>query len=254
MVFRFWEENARVSLFLRAVTFDANDPGRLADFWAGLLGWQRSREGDVETVVPDDGTGVLLRFAPSSEPKRGLNQTHLELTSTSAEHQQESVDRALRLGATHLDLGQTGEEGHVVLADPEGNELCVLGAGNRFLAGCPPLGNVNADGTQALGFFWAEALGRPLVWDQDEETAIRASDDGPMMAWGGPPVEPKLGKNRLHLDVAPPPDGDLATEVERLVGLGATRLDVGQGDVRWVVLADVDGNELCVHPPAGRPL
>jgi hypothetical protein len=83
-----------------------------------------------------------------------------------------------------------------------------------------------------------------LVWDQDEETAIRAPDGtGPMITWGGPPLAPKIGKNRLHLDIAPPADGDQQAEVERLVALGATRIDVGQGDVSWVVMADPDGND-----------
>ncbi|HEY5887767.1 MAG TPA: VOC family protein, partial [Acidimicrobiales bacterium] len=55
------------------------------------------------------------------------------------------------------------------------------------------------------------------------------------------------GKNRLHLDVAPPKDTDHAAEVARLVAAGATPADVGQtGDESWVVLADPEGNEMCV--------
>ena len=60
---------------------------------------------------------------------------------------------------------------------------------------------------------------------------------------------PKVGKNRLHLDIAPPPGGDQEAEVERLTALGATRVDIGQGEVTWVVLADPDGNEFCVLTP-----
>ena len=85
------------------------------------------------------------------------------------------------------------------------------------------------------------------MWDQDEETAIRAPDGtGPIIAWGGPPVAPKLGKNRWHLDVAPLDQAEQHAEVDRLVSLGATRIDIGQGDVDWVVMADPDGNEFCV--------
>ena len=62
--------------------------------------------------------------------------------------------------------------------------------------------------------------------------------------------EPKTIKNRIHLDVHAD-DGDQAAEVERLIGLGATRVDIGQGDVDWVVLADPEGNEFCVL--AGPP-
>ena len=64
------------------------------------------------------------------------------------------------------------------------------------------------------------------------------------------PDGPKTVKNRLHLDLAPGPDGDQAAEVARLKGLGAVPVDIGQGDdVSWVVLADPEGNELCVLTP-----
>ena len=70
-----------------------------------------------------------------------------------------------------------------------------------------------------------------------------------MITWGGAPLAPKIGKNRLHLDIAPPADVDQQAEVDRLVALGATRIDIGQGDVSWVVMADPDGNEFCVLSP-----
>ena len=95
-----------------------------------------------------------------------------------------------------------------------------------------------------MGYFWSEALGWPLVWDQDQETAIQSPRGGAKIAWGGPPEEPKTGKNRMHFDLAP--DGDQRAEVERLGSLGAARIDIGQGDVDWVVMADPDGNEFCV--------
>jgi hypothetical protein len=58
---------------------------------------------------------------------------------------------------------------------------------------------------------------------------------------------PKTGKGRLHFDLAP--DGDQRAEIDRLVSLGASRVDIGQGEVSWVVMADPDGNEFCVRPP-----
>ena len=63
-----------------------------------------------------------------------------------------------------------------MLADPEGNEFCIIEPENNFLAGCGRLGSITCDGTQEVGYFWSAALGWPLVWDQDEETAIRAPD------------------------------------------------------------------------------
>jgi hypothetical protein len=70
-----------------------------------------------------------------------------------------------------------------------------------------------------------------------------------LITWGGPPLPPKLGKNRLWLEVAPLDDAGQHAEVERLVALGATRVDIGQGDVDWVVMADPDRNEFCVLRP-----
>jgi hypothetical protein len=60
---------------------------------------------------------------------------HLDLTSLSLEDQQQTVARSLGLGARHIDIGQRPEQGHVVLADPEGNEFCVIEPGNTFLDG-----------------------------------------------------------------------------------------------------------------------
>ena len=111
-------------------------------------------------------------------------------------------------------------------------------------------GSITCDGTQQVGHFWSEALGWPLVWDQDGETAIRAPDGtGPLITWGGPPVAPKTVKNRLHLDIAPPEHGDQHAEAARLVALGARRVDIGQGEVPWTVMADPDGNEFCLLTP-----
>jgi len=68
-----------------------------------------------------------------------------------------------------------------------------------------------------------------------------------------PARRPKAGQNRLHFDLAPPAGGDEEAEVGRLIALGATRADIGQGDdVTWVVLADPDGNEFCVLAPRQR--
>jgi hypothetical protein len=159
------------------------------------------------------------------------------------------VARSLRLGARHIDIGQRSEEGHVVLADPEGNEFCVIEPGNSFLADCGFLGALSCDGSQEVGYFWSEASGWPLVWDQDQETAIRSPRGGPKISWGGPPVRPKTGKGRMHLDLLPPVHGDQQSEVDHLLSLGAARIDIGQGDVSWVVLADPDGNEFCVLAP-----
>jgi catechol 2,3-dioxygenase-like lactoylglutathione lyase family enzyme len=235
---------------LHAIGFDALDPHRLATFWAGVLG--REMVDDPPNgfaLLPTDDARFRLEFFPTQEPRTGENRMHFDLTSASLAEQQATVARALELGGRHLDIGQGPDALHVVLADPEGNEFCVIEPGNNFLADTGFIGAVSCDGTQEVGYFWHHALDWPLVWDQDQETAIQSPQGGSKVSWGGPPVAPKTGKNRLHFDLAPPADGDQQAEVERLISLGAKRIDIGQGDVSWVVLADPDGNEFCVLTP-----
>jgi catechol 2,3-dioxygenase-like lactoylglutathione lyase family enzyme len=222
---------------LLSLTLDAHDPSLVAAFWAGLLGRDVAEDG-VGLLLPDTDDQVALRFVPSGDGKAGPNRVHLHVTSTSAEDQQRTVDKALALGGSHLEVGQTPEEGHVVLADPEGNELCVIEPGNRFLAGCGRLGELACDGTRAVGVFWSEVLGWPLVWDQDEETAVQSPHGGTKVAWGGPPLAPKPDRNRQRFELTAP---DVPSERDRLLALGATWLSDME---RAVELADPDGNEL----------
>ncbi|MDQ1033907.1 putative enzyme related to lactoylglutathione lyase [Streptomyces sp. V3I8] len=239
---------------LFALCFHANQPRSLARFWSGFLGWEMtddSRDGLV--LLPGDDTGFRLRFTATQERKVDQNRMHFDLTSTSLEDQRRTVDRALELGARHIDIGQLPEEGHVVLADPEGNEFCVIGPGNNFLADCGFVGALACDGSQEVGYFWSKALGFPLVWDQDQETAIRSPHGGPKITWGGPPLMPRTGKDRLTFDLAPSADGDpkdaRQAEIDRLLSLGATRVDTGHDEADRLLMADPDGNEFSVLTP-----
>jgi hypothetical protein len=103
--------------------------------------------------------------------------------------------------------------------------------------------NVDARDPERLGRWWAEALGWVVVNDDPDEFEIRAAPDRiPGLLFASVP-EPKSVKNRLHLDLRP---DDQGAEVARLLSLGAHHVDVGQGDVSWIVLADPEGNEFCV--------
>ncbi len=237
---------------LFAVCLDASRPLDLARFWSGILGWEPAGDPtDGVALLPGDDTGFRIRFLPSREPKSGQNRMHFDLTSASPDDQRRTVARSLGLGARHIDVGQRPDEGHVVLADPEGNEFCVIEPGNKFLAECGFVGALACEGSRQVGCFWSEALEWPLVWDQGQETAIRSPLGGPKISWGGEPVMPRTGRNRLHFDLAPPAGGDREAEVERLLSLGATRVGTGQDGIDRVVLADPDGNEFCVSG-AGR--
>ena len=102
---------------------------------------------------------------------------------------------------------------------------------------------VDCSDPDALATFWAQLLGYERVHEDDDEVAIAASDrTGPELSFFRV-RDGKATKNRLHLDLAP---DDQASEVERAKSLGATEVDIGQGDVSWVVLADPEGNEFCI--------
>ncbi len=95
----------------------------------------------------------------------------------------------------------------------------------------------------ALGQWWRKALDWVVVDDTEPvfEIQPRAGQLPGIMFL--PNSDAKPAKNRLHIDLRP---DDQAVEVERLIALGASRVDVGQGNVSWVVLADPEGNEFCV--------
>ncbi|MEU4091624.1 VOC family protein [Streptomyces sp. NPDC026673] len=233
---------------LFAICFHASRPSRLAMFWSGLLGWEVADgpDDDVALLHPDPA-GFRIRFLPGRDTKTGQNRAHFDLTSASPEDQRQTVARALELGGRHIDVGQLPEEGHVVLADPDGNEFCVIEAGNKFLAGTGFIGALACDGTQEVGYFWSKALRWPLVWDQDQETAIQSPNGGTKITWGGPPVAPKTGTNRICFELALPADADWNAEVERLISLGARCTDIGEGDSGRVLMLDPDGNEFFVR-------
>jgi predicted enzyme related to lactoylglutathione lyase len=113
---------------------------------------------------------------------------------------------------------------------------------------------VDAAEPSRLAAFWAAALGWEVAADEpDEAVAWPAGFDYPGIAALPlvfvPVSEPKTSKNRVHLDLASASADDQADTIRRLRDLGATPADIGQGDVPWVVLADPEGNELCVLDP-----
>lgn len=111
---------------------------------------------------------------------------------------------------------------------------------------------VEAAEPQRLALFWAAALGWTGAYEDSDEVAIEAPDDPqdrlPAMLFVRAPGA-KTQKNRLHFELDP---DDQAAEVQRLLALGASQVDIGQHDVGWVVLADPEGNEFCVLTPRTR--
>lgn len=217
-----------MAMTLTALHCLALNPGAQARFWAALL----DVPVDGETV---DVPGFSLRFVATDRPKTVQSRIHFDLTSSSVDDQRARVATILRLGGQHVDIGQDPADGHVVLADPEGNELCEIEPRNTFLADTGRLGAVNCDGTHALGVFWSRVLDWPLVWDKNEESAIQAPGGGSKFTWSGPPLMDRDTPDRIrfHLTAQGPED------LERLVELGATALSGGR-------FLDPDGNDFAV--------
>jgi predicted enzyme related to lactoylglutathione lyase len=108
------------------VVIDAHDLPGLAGFWADALGWQVLSEREREIVIgPAIDAPLGICFMPAPDRKVTKNRLHLDLTTDAADRDAE-IQRLLDLGARRVDIGQTGDESWTVLADPEGNEFCVV--------------------------------------------------------------------------------------------------------------------------------
>jgi len=115
-----------MALRLYGVVIDSKDPSALAHWWAHALGWQVVFEADDEVAVArDEQTHPGLVFVPVPESKSTKNRLHLDLAPDDRDAE---VARLETLGARRVDVGQSADNTWVVLADPEGNEFCVLRA------------------------------------------------------------------------------------------------------------------------------
>jgi predicted enzyme related to lactoylglutathione lyase len=102
---------------------------------------------------------------------------------------------------------------------------------------------IDAADIHALGQWWSTVLDWPSEVTEDGDVQLNPPDgNGPTWLFVAVP-DGKVVKNRIHFDFSP---DDQAAEVQRVVGLGARRVDVGQGEQSWVVLADPEGNEFCI--------
>ncbi len=117
-----------MALGIQCIDIDCQDPARLARFWAQALEWRVTYESDDEWAIepsagsPQDGVSPDLLFLKVPEGKSVKNRIHLDLRPDDRDAE---VERLIEIGASRVDVGQ-GEPSWVVLADPEGNEFCVL--------------------------------------------------------------------------------------------------------------------------------
>ena len=229
------------------VAFDTHDIEKLASFWEQALPGSK-RVYDDEDVVLKTDDGIQLLFYNAPDDKAVKNRMHIDLIP---EDQGAEVARLEALGASRADIGQAVDESWVVMADPEGNEFCVLRSrADEGVVGLK-IGYVALDAhdIEKVASFWEQALpsSKRVYEDKDEgEIEVKTADGWPLAFYAVP--DDKVVKNRLHLDLIP---DDRDAEVARLEALGATRADIGQNEeeITWVVMADPEGNEFCVLRP-----
>ncbi|RSN72165.1 VOC family protein [Actinomadura sp. WAC 06369] len=239
-------------LRLVQVNFKAGDDSALGGFWAEALGWKVSSEGPGVTNLEPEGfewpdpAAFYIDFVKVPDPEAVKYRVHLEFATASAAHQEELVARFRELGATDVDLGQ-GDVPWTVLADPEGNVFTVAEPRETY-RDTGPVAAVVVDcaDPRAVSEFWNRALDWTPHEVTDDRAVLRSAEGvGPYLEFrrtdGGPSA-----RSRIHVDLLPDPIDGKAAEVDRLRTLGASDVDLGQGEVPWTVLADPEGNEFCV--------
>jgi predicted enzyme related to lactoylglutathione lyase len=241
------------------VNIKALDHSAVGRFWAEALGWRVVSTGSGVTTYVGPGGGFVwpdpvavgVDVVAVPEPKTTTkNRVHLDLATTSAGHQAELVARLQTFGATRANVGQ-GDVPWTVLADHEGNEFCVLEP-REIYRDTGPIARVVVDcaDPRAMARFWGAAMDWTLREVTGDHAVLRSANGvGPYLEFLRTPGV-KTVPDRVHLDLLPYPGADTAAEVARLRALGATDLDLGQGDVSWTCLVDPECHEFCVLAPS----
>jgi len=223
------------------VVINADDMENLARFWSAALAWPVTPEDSgAVTLSPPSGdvaqVGQLpLTFVPANETKTAKNRVHLDLASRSTEHQAALVSRLEALGARQIDIGQRNVT-WVVMADPEGNEFCVVShlgsVGNDPASAFGDLAPVAAivfdcADPEAIASFWAAATGWPALGQDDQGVWLRdTTANGPYLD--------------LHR-VREPKDAPLRV-----------RFELASSDGRAGPHTDPEGNEYSIGAPRKR--
>jgi len=237
-------------MYLENLAIDAQDARTLGRFWEALLGGAALTEEpdlyETRLTVPD---GLVLDLCFQAVPEPRLPDPRLHLDISGGSRQAEVVQRALDLGARHLDIGQR-DVPWVVLADPEGNPFCVMEERPEYSTSGPiaalPLDSADPARDAA---FWAELSGWQQVSSAMPAALRHPSGRGVLLELCLEPQPKDAGtKNRLHLDLRLESDDDPEAVVARVVELGGRELDPDWGELPWRVVTDPSGNELCLLP------
>ena len=220
---------------------DARDPERLGRFWAEGLCVRIVESGSSRTrLVLSTDLGLFLDFVPVPECEPRPHRLHLDVDGGS--QPSSLVARLIHLGARHVDIGQ-GDVPWTVLVDPEDYAFCVM-PGDRYDGRTGPVAALplDADQPDVTAAFWASATGWGLIGPL---TLRHPSGHGPLLEICHP-IEPKRGKNPVHLDLRVDAGEDYHEQLQYLLDLGATRRLHDWGDLPWTVLLDPGGNEFCL--------
>jgi predicted enzyme related to lactoylglutathione lyase len=238
-------------MYLENLVVDAQHPQALGRFWEGLLGAGPALVDEPDAyetrlTVPD-GLVLDLCFQRVREPVTPDPRLHLDVSGGG--RQEEVVQRALDLGARHLDIGQH-DVPWVVLADPEGNPFCVMEDRPEYRWSGPiaalPLDSEDPARDTA---FWAELSGWQPVSSTMPAALRHPSGRGVLLELCPQPrTKDEATKNRLHVDIRLEQDDDADAVVARVVELGGRALDPDWGELPWQVLTDPSGNDLCLLP------
>ncbi len=225
------------------VVVNAVDVDAQAAWWAQALGWSESYRDahEVDLDAPEGDPPLRLVFVPVPAISAHQIRLHLDLATRDEDHHRRLVERLLASGATRADIGQ-GDVPWAVLRDPEGTVFCVLEPRPQYAAGAVAAVVVRAVDPERLATFWQAATG----WERADHDLVALRSPEGLFLEMYPVGDLPSGLDRMHLDVRPVRGADRDEEVERLVTLGARPIDIGQGDVPWVVLADPEGNACCV--------
>jgi hypothetical protein len=237
-------------MYLENLAIDARDALVLGRFWEALLGGVTlTDEKDLfETrITVPDGPALDLCFQNVPEPRLPDPRLHLDVAGGA--RQAEVVQRALDLGATHLDIGQH-DVPWVVLADPEGNPFCVMEERPEY-ATSGPLAALPLDSADPArdAAFWAELSGWQPVSSAMPAALRHPSGRGVLLELCQEPSPAPPGlKSRLHLDIRLETGDDEDAVVARVVELGGREFDADWGELPWRVVTDPSGNVLCLLP------
>ncbi|SEN98033.1 hypothetical protein SAMN05216267_1014153 [Actinacidiphila rubida] len=221
---------------LAAVVFEARDVSGLAAFWARALGVRAAADGVVGPAA--DGT-VALAFVASDRPKTAKNRLHLDVSGGA--DQGAEVGRLLALGARRADIGQ-GDVPWDVLADPEGNEFCVLPEAHAGVAGGLAQICLDAGDPAVQGGFWAAATGWAVTERGAWGVRLRAAPGAAPSLVMGPPAAPKPAPNRVRFALTA---DDVPSTRATLIAAGASATTAP------AVLTDPEGNEFSLGSSPG---